>query len=108
MGHGPDARTLPGNDRPFVWKRGSNQEVSWGIMVNHGGGYRYSLCKKPTGYRKNLDLTEECFQNGTLNFVGDTQWIEDASRANTGPGKTHNRTAVPALRKSEGTFPPGS
>ncbi len=64
------------------------------------------MCKKPTGYRKNLDLTEECFQNGTLNFVGDTQWIQDASRA--GVGKTHNRTAIPALRKSEGTFPPGS
>ena len=33
-GHGPDARTLPGNDRPYEWKRGTNVEVSWGVLVN--------------------------------------------------------------------------
>ena len=49
-----------------------------------------------------MDLTEECFTKNTLRFVGDTQWIQSAA-----PGMS-NRTAVPALRTTEGTFPAGS
>ena len=49
-----------------------------------------------------MDLTEECFTKNTLRFVGNTQWIQSAA-----PGMS-NRTAVPALRTTEGTFPAGS
>ena len=33
-GHGPDARTLPGNTKPTIWKQGSQVEAGWGIMAN--------------------------------------------------------------------------
>ena len=103
-------------------KAGSSQEVTWGFLANHGGGYRYSLAPKPcvcppgprqslllltkpsrcirTGFRGNLDLTEELFNEHLLKFVGDTQWVQDNFR--------RNRTAIRAMRTSEGTFPRGS
>lgn len=37
---GADFLTLPPND-PVTWKRGSVQEVAWGIFANHGGGYSW-------------------------------------------------------------------
>ena len=45
-------------------------------------------------------MTEDCFQQTPLDFVGDKQWViykmDDF------------RTELPALRTREGTFPPGS
>jgi hypothetical protein len=51
------------------WKAGSEVPIRWGITANHGGGYSFRLCRKPASL---MDLTEECFQKGSLEFVGDT------------------------------------
>lgn len=68
------------------------------INANHGGGYSYRLCKL-AGSR--LDLTEECFEQNPLNFVGDTQWIERV-------GDATRRVEIRATRTKNGTFPAGS
>jgi len=81
------------------WKIGSVVEAAWGIKANHGGGYAYRLCKVPEdGY---TGLTEECFNKGHLDFVGETQWVQ------YGEDKS-NRTAFKATRTNNGTFPKGS
>lgn len=99
-GHGPDARTLPGNTKPAEWTAGAVEEAIFGVTANHGGGYSYRLCPKPaSGDYK--DLTEDCFQKTPLRFVGDTQWIQYG-------GDETNRTEIPAVRVDEGTFPAGS
>ena len=46
-------------------------------------------------------MTEECFQRLPLAFIGGTQWLQWDDHA-------ENRTAIPAMRTSVGTFPPGS
>lgn len=81
------------------WRAGEVVEAAWGIMANHGGGYSYRLCKMPPGGR--ADLTEECFQQNPLEFVGDTQWAQYGEDAN-------NRTAIKAVRTTNGTTPRGS
>lgn len=96
-GHGPDGRSLPGNTKPEEWKAGDVVDVAWGITANHGGGYAYRLCKLPEEGR--MSMTEECFQQTHLDFVGDTQWIHFDNGT---------RTAIPAMRTSEGTTPAGS
>jgi len=77
---------------------GSVQEVAWYVGANHGGGYSYRLCKMPEG--GTAELTEECFQDTTLDFVGDKQWVMRKHEA--------HRTEVHAKRTREGTYPPGS
>lgn len=95
-GYGPDARDLPFEKVVSTeWKVGSNVEVAWGIVANHGGGYSYRLCKLGG------ELTEECFQKIPLGFAGDSSWIQYG----TNPA---NRTEIKALRTTEGTFPKGS
>jgi len=94
---------MSGQDLPEVpgvkaqWAQGSIQEVAWGINANHGGGYAYRLCPKKSGER----LTEACFQQHHLEFVGDKSWIQYSDDLS-------NRTAIPAVRTSEGTNPAGS
>lgn len=66
-----------------------------GINANHGGGYAYRLC--PSG----ANLTESCFQQHHLQFVGEQSWIQYAD-------DTANWTAIPAARTTEGTRPPSS
>jgi len=83
------------------WKAGSLQEVVMYIRGNHGGGYAYRLCKVPEGGI--TDLTEECFQNGHLDFFGDKQFVEYDTDKVTGI-----KTEVTAKRSTEGTFPSGS
>merc|ERR1712226_1408969 len=83
------------------WKAGSIEEVAWYLQANHAGGYAYRLCKTPVGGIK--DLTEECFQNGHLEFDGVNQWVE----YNADKG-TKKLTELKAQRLTEGTFPPGS
>ena len=81
------------------WKRGTQQEVAWGILANHGGGYSYRLCKLPKdGIR---GLTEACFQKTPLKFVGNTQWAQYGTDPRT-------RVEFPAVRTDKGTFPLGS
>lgn len=83
------------------WKAGSIQEVAWYVSANHAGGYSYRMCKMPEGGV--TELTEECFQENTLEFAGDVQWVEYAADRNTG-----YRTELVALQTTEGTFPAGS
>uniref|UniRef100_A0A7M5WWF6 Uncharacterized protein n=1 Tax=Clytia hemisphaerica TaxID=252671 RepID=A0A7M5WWF6_9CNID len=81
------------------WVRDTVVEVIWGIFANHGGGYSYRLCKLPEeGYSK---LTEECFQQIPLEFIGDKQWIQ------YGEDKT-SRVEIEATRVTKGTYPEGS
>jgi len=76
------------------WQRGQAQQVGWGIIANHGGGYSYRLCKD------NQELTEECFQATVLDFSGDIQWVQY--------GEGGERVEFLANRTREGTYPPGS
>ena len=43
--------------------------VSWSITANHGGGYQYRLCPA------DQHLTEQCFQNLPLDFVGQQGFV---------------------------------
>uniref|UniRef100_A0A7M5VCW4 Chitin-binding type-4 domain-containing protein n=1 Tax=Clytia hemisphaerica TaxID=252671 RepID=A0A7M5VCW4_9CNID len=98
---GPKAEDV---DFPFHihvtnWTRGEAVEVAWAIRANHGGGYSFRLCKMPEQGRK--ALTEECFQQTPLRFVGDRQWVQYGEDQST-------RYEFPAVRTDKGTFPPGS
>ena len=75
--------------------------MAWHLGANHAGGYSYRLCRMPEGGIG--DLTEECFQQNPLDFVGDIQWIEYQKDKNTG-----FRTELEALQTTEGTQPAGS
>jgi len=89
-GHGPDARAWYQSRPRFVseWQAGSDVRIKWGITANHGGGYSFRLCPKPANL---MDLTEECFQQGSLEFVGNT------STAIFDLDKLNERTEFPAL-----------
>lgn len=78
---------------PTVWAPGSVQEVGMAVSANHAGGYSWRLCKN------NGSVSEECFQQGTLEFAGDKQFIvyTDGSWSE-----------IPLTKVSTGTFPPGS
>merc|ERR1712083_590017 len=75
--------------------RGSTHEVGWAITANHGGGYSYRLCPTST------NVTEECFQQHHLRFASGESWIQYVDDKS-------NRTTIPAIRVSKGTFPKGS
>merc|ERR1719510_1255665 len=102
-GFGADARDayLAGqfNPRTTEWPAGSVQDVLWNIKANHGGGYSYRLCR--VGLEGVTSVTEECFQQGHLDFVGDKSWVQ------WGPD-FKNRTEFTAMRTNEGTWPAGS
>jgi len=103
---GSNAETYEWPGAPTTeWFAGSIQEVAWHVSANHGGGYSYRLCKMPKGGIE--ELTEECFQDMPLEFIGDKQWVSYG-------GENHHweseddRIEVTAKRTTEGTFPPGS
>merc|ERR1712176_982046 len=96
--HGFDGRNMPPNDQTVLWPAGSHQEVAVSVNANHGGGYAYRLCPKPSAYH---EVTEECFQRGHLRFVGDIQWVQRG-------GDAKNRIPIQALRVTEGTHPANS
>lgn len=54
------------------WRRGSVQEVAYGLLANHGGGYSWRLCPN------NGDVSEACFQKNVLSFHNDTQFLRFA------------------------------
>lgn len=84
------------------WKAGTIEEVIWyATFGNHAGGYSYRLCKTPEGGIS--ELTEECFQSGHLNFVGDKQLVEYHIDRLSG-----YKTELVAKQTTEGTFPAGS
>merc|ERR1712083_704029 len=70
-----DACNLPPTKRT-EWQAGSAVEVAWGMNTNHGGGYSYRLCKASD------DLSEECFARGSLDFVGETTWLQSRGNRN--------------------------
>jgi len=81
-----------------MWTAGSVQEVAWWVGTNHGGGYSYRICKVPA--KGITGLTEDCFQRGQMDLVGEThfiKWIDNDVLEE-----------VPALRTREGTFPIGA
>ena len=78
-----------------VWPAGSAQDVAWSITANHGGGYAYRLCPKGGEEGGDGSESEACFQEGHLEFVGDSSWIQYGDDAG-------NRTAIPAHRTSKG------
>ena len=85
------------------WKAGSVEDVAlWFPYANHGGGYSYRLCKTPA--EGISGLTEECFQNGYLDFSGDTQWVYYGTEYI----KSQSKVEMNATRITKGTFPPGS
>jgi hypothetical protein len=65
---------------------------------NHGGGYSYRLCKKA---KDPMEMTEECFQQLPLNFVGNTSTVDYHSTLK-------KDLVIPAQSTTEGTFPSGS
>jgi len=88
-----------------MWIAGSTVEVAWGITANHGGGYQYRLCRVgQAGVNNTAEATEECFQQTPLEFVGDVQWIQFGAHGSD----PSNRTAIPAVRVTDGVLPEGS
>ena len=69
---------LPPRDTGTVWRAGDVVEVSWTVNANHGGGYYWRLCKLP---EDGSPVTEECFQNTPLVFIGDTRFRWDGDPA---------------------------
>lgn len=55
---------------PTEWKRGTSVEVGAGIAILHSGGWSYRLCSMDS------ELTEECFQAGTLLFNSDSAKVQ--------------------------------
>jgi len=106
-------RNAPEGSEPFVrgselpvtvkteWRAGRTVEVGWMLGSNHGGGYLYSLCPAAEA------LTEECFQMGSLPFVGHSHTIRYLDNKTSGH---QNRTelTIPATDVSVGTWPKGS
>jgi len=88
------------------WLAGTTQQVAWQVGPNHGGGYSYRMCKTPKGGIK--DLTEECFQETPLDFVGEEQWVVYGNHGALGTWDTDKMIQVEAKRTTKGTFPPGS
>jgi hypothetical protein len=99
FGYGIDGRSLGGNGVVTSWQSGSVVEVGWSVRSNHGGGYSYRLCKKPSSGNFSK-VTEECFTKTVLAFVGNTSFIQ----YNNGQG----RFEIDALRTTTGTYPAGS
>jgi len=98
--YGAKAETINFPNVPFTpWQAGSTVEVGWAVSANHGGGYSYRLCKIPE--QGKIALTEECFEKTVLKFDGEEQWIQYGD-------DVAGRTAIPAIRTTEGTYPSGS
>lgn len=62
-----DGRDLPPNPTKTTWRLGSTVEVASSLYINHGGGWSFRLCPKTES------LTEACFQQRPLRFIGDVK-----------------------------------
>ena len=92
---------LPATPPGAVWRPGQDVEVTWAIEANHAGGYAYRLCpkEKEGGPR----LTEECFQQTPLRFVG-----QQGLRWNGGPDRGGSEIYFDGVYVTEGTHPSNS
>lgn len=79
--------------KPVQWKIGGQEEVTWQVENNHGGGYSWRLCPADE------PLTEECFQKHQLDFVQDQQGIVF---------KNGTLQLIKGTFVTEGTYPQGS
>merc|ERR1711988_1738430 len=87
-----------------TWIAGSTVQVAWGITANHGGGYQYRLCRlRNKGINITEQVSEECFQQTPLEFVGDKQWIQFGNGV-----EGDKMVEIPAVRVTEGVLPEGS
>jgi len=67
-GQASDARNWQFQDVQTTYvNAGGHLLASWGLLVNHGGGYAYRLCRL-TGDVTKETVTEECFRAGHLKF----------------------------------------
>merc|ERR1711975_106767 len=74
---GTSGSAIPKLLKQTTWIAGSTVEVAWGITANHGGGYQYRLCRlKHQSSNITEQVSEECFQQTPLEFVGEKQWIQ--------------------------------
>merc|ERR1712088_821920 len=93
-----------GSPHVTTWKRGVPAAVYWTSHAHHRGGYAFRLCKVENGEVWNV--TEECFNNGHLNFSGNTSWVyrepnnEDYNEDGWKPQES--------VRTTTGTTPHGS
>lgn len=72
---GADGVHLPPTE-PTVWHAGEDVQVAFAITTNHGGGYSWRLCKNQSSTQLDSDgISEECFQSGGLDFVGNSSWF---------------------------------
>jgi len=89
---------------PYVeWTRGEPAEVYWYVGADHRGGYAYRICKVPPSGISGV--TEKCFNDGHLDFYGDTAWIYYHSNQNFDPELWE---PIQAVRTKTGTYPPNS
>ena len=99
--YGPDAIDQQfGQIQVTNWSKGQEVEVGWSITANYGGWYSYRLCKLGDNESR-AELTEECFQETVLPFVGETQWIKKNANGT-------DKIPIKAVRTSVGTTPAGS
>jgi hypothetical protein len=79
-----------------TWTAGGVAETKWvPAVANHGGGYTYRLCKIQ---KDPMEMDEDCFQNGQLEFFGEYSWIEIGGK----------RNRIKAMQTTSGTHPRGS
>jgi len=80
-----------------VWRRGGTATARWQMTAQHGGGYRFRLC------RRGEPLTEECFQRTPLAFASTThralfadRVVElPATQVDSGPAEGWMRMPLP-------------
>ena len=95
-------------DNAFVtsWTRGQIAEVFWSSGAKHRGGYAYRLCKVPEGGISKI--TEQCFEDGHLDFGGAISWIQWIHFKAADDFDPNNWEAIDAVRTKIGTNPAGS
>jgi len=91
-----------GAPQETTWTRGSPAEVYWKSNAYHRGGYAYRLCKVEN--KEYWKVTEECFQQGHLNFAGNTTWLIDFPW----PYDDSRWYATDLITTTKGTTPEGS
>jgi len=94
------------------WKAGSEVEVSYTIVANHGGGGQYRLCpleKLTQVGGTDTGFTDECFAENVMPFVGDSSWFVYKSPTNS---SFSGKIEFPAVRvrdaNTDGVLPKGS
>jgi hypothetical protein len=85
------------------WNAGSTVDVSFYLVVNHGGGYQYRVCPKNNNDNDNNDavISEACFEQHPLAFA-------DTVHSVVVDGQKNNPIVIPATDVSSGTIPQNS